>query len=83
MGEAKIIEVSSKVKKGHHVQKNDPNPEETAAKKKSREERRDELLKNLEQLQSQVELLEKEKKFLASFGDRLGPNDKVSNFLNK
>ena len=81
MGEAKIIEVSHKVKQGYHVKKVDPNPEETAAKKKSLEERKEELLKTVELVQSKAELLNKEKLFLASFGNRLGPNDRVILFL--
>jgi len=81
LGEAKIIEVSHKVKQGYHVKKVDPNPEETAAKKKSLEERKEELLKTVELVQSKAELLNKEKLFLASFGNRLGPNDRASEKL--
>ena len=80
LGEAKIVEVSHKLKKGYHVVKNDPNPEETAAKKKNLEERREEIKKSIELLQYKAELLDKERKFLSSFGERLGPNDKVKIF---
>ena len=78
LGEAKIIEVSHKIKRGYHEIKNDPNPEGTEAKKKDLKEKKVQLERDIEQLHHTIGLLEKETKFLSSFGERLGPNDKVT-----
>lgn len=56
----------------------DPNAEKTEAKKKALNEKKIQLMKDIEQLEYTIELLEKERIFLSKFGERLGPNDKVN-----
>ena len=73
MGEAKILEVSHLTKKLYITELKDPNPEETKSEIQTLKETRIDTRNKIIKIQDKIKLLEKEKAFLNSYGERLGP----------
>ncbi|XP_065057197.1 protein F37C4.5-like isoform X2 [Rhopilema esculentum] len=81
LGEAKILEVSHLSKKLYITELKDPNPEETKSETQILKETRIDTKNKIKKIQDRIQLLEKEKAFLNSYGERLGPVANVSDKL--
>ena len=75
-GEATIIEVSNRTKK-IYVKHEAANLQETRSEMHDVKIKKIELEKQIVQIKERISLLEKEKYFITTYGDRLRPSDKV------
>ena len=76
-GEATIIEVSNRTQK-IYVKHEAANLQETRSEIHDLKVKKIELEKQIVQIKARISLLEKEKCFITTYGDRLRPSDKVS-----